>query len=653
MPAQTFEQKTQDAVDAPKLTESEIEERSFDLNKLFAISMVRESAHPQFDGMGYIKYNETNEMADISFIAPKKNKFDTRVTSGITHEKDSTILSMLENFNFEAQVSVFYKEKELSDLSTSFTAWIRKARQLDNYDRKRPIHYRNLIVQGTAFASIKHVQSWVPKKVITNPEGSYTDLDGIQWEHVGMHLQFDGPSCNLVDGKKVFLEDFFQNDIGKQSGIYTVEYVSREIMESIWGFSPRWANVPKRTVPGIGSVGAMVTQGSIYSEWFFTEVDFNKVEVIEAQRPFENRYQIYINGVPMLAHSKTGGTFPLTAISPSGIAYIAKGDIDPMNLCAYSKGIPAKTKMDQALYDSLVRIAKIQFEQAAFPPAGNNSGRLLSPDIFMPTKLTRNLRKEDISNLIDTPGMSNNGFQFVQMIKEQIDSKSVSSLLEGTQPQTDMTLGQYLDTQKKQLLKLGGIFDAVIGWEKQISHLILMNLLYYGTRKTEDIPIKDTFENGTKGLRILRFKNPNVATSDSLHAEELKYQEEFGQDVRFTDMNPDMLRSMVNNPDYYFYYEIVPVDKNNDKMTQAMYISMITQAANLFGMDSMKVQNLKQRYAQVMGEPFDDLFLNDQELAVKQEAAQASMAAVNPGSPVAKDIAMPSGGAATINKSFM
>lgn len=654
--AQSYEEKVNDAVDAPTLTDGEMKERSFDFQKLFDISMVNESPHPQFDGMGYMKYNETNEMADISFIAPKKNKFDTRVTSGITHEKDSTILSMLENFNFEAQVTVFYKEKEMSDLSTSFTAWIRKARQLDNYDEKRPIHYRNLIVQGTAFASVKHIQEWRPNKVITNPEGSHTDVDGIAWENVGDRLAFDGPTCNLEDGKKVFLENFFENNIRKQPGVYIVNYISREIVESVWGFSPRWKNVPKRSVPGTGSIGAMVTQGSIYSEMFFAEVDFNKIEIIEAIRPFENRYQIYLNGTPMLAHQK-GSTFPLTAISPSGICHIAKGDIDPMNMCAYSKGIPAKTKMDQALYDSLVRIAKIQFEQAAFPPAGNNSGRLLSPDVFMPTKLTRNLRKEDISTLIDTPGMSNNGFEFVKMIKEQIDSKSVSSLLEGQQPQTDMTLGQYLDTQKKQLLKLGGVFDAVINWERQISHLFLMDLLFYGTRKTDDIPIKDTFENGQKGLRVLRFKSQNHGTSDQLHAEELKYQEANGQEVRYTDMNPEMLRAMVNNPDYYFYYEIVPVDKNNDKMAQAMFISMVTQAINLFGIDSMKVQSLKQRYAQVMGQPFDDLFLSEEELAVKAQeatAAAASAAALGGGSPVAPGIALPKPSSSPqINKSFV
>ncbi len=630
----------------PTLTPEELAERSFDLNKLFAISQIRESPHPQFDGMGYMKYNETNEMADISYIVPKKNKFDTRVTSGITHEKDTSILSLVQNFKFEPQLTIYYKDKELPELSTSMTAWLRKTRDLDHYDEKRPINYRQLIVQGTAFTQVRHVCQYVPNKVITTNNGDYTDVDGIKWEDMGYRKQFEGTACDLVDGKKVFMEDFYQNDIRKQVGTYTVEYIPREIIESIWQFSPRWKNVPKKCAPN-GTIGAMITQGSIYSDWFFITLDFDKVEVIQAIRPYENRYQIYLNGIPML---KAG--FPLTVISPSGLSFIAKGDIDPMNMCAYSKGIPAKTKMDQALYDALCRISLIKFEQSAFPPTGNNSGRTLSPDIFMPSKITRNLKKDDLSILTENVGLTAGDFSFMNMIKEQIDSKSITSLLEnGTNP-GDMTLGQYLDMQKRQLIKLGGIFDGVINWEKQMAHLTLMDCLYYAPNYKDNIPIKDSFEDGSKGLRVLRFKENNPAygpngeeASDMLHQQELDYQEENGQDVRFVDMDPYQLRAMVNNPDYYFYWEIVPVDKNNDKITQAFFVSMITQAANLFGIDSLKVQNLKQRYAQVMGEQFDDLFLNDEEMQMKQQQMLQMQAGApgteTPGAPVASGISMP------------
>lgn len=623
-------------LDIPQVTLSPaaLVERAFDLNKLYSISQVRESSHPQFDGMGYLKWNESNEMADISFLAPKKNKFDTRVTSGITHEKDSSILGMINGFNYEVNLTIFYKDRELPELSTTATAWIRKSRELDKYDEKRPILYRNLIVQGTANASVKWVEEYVPNKVVTKSNnGNYADADGIAWEVMGQRCAFKGVRVELEDGKKVFYEDFHVNDIRKQPGIYIVNYIPRERLESIWGNSPRWKNVPAKSAPN-GTIGAMITQGSIYSDWFFLLTDFTKCEVIEAIRPYENRYQIYINGIPML---KEG--FPLTELSPSGLAFIAKGDIDPMNMCAYSKGIPAKTKMDQALYDTLIRIGLIKMEQSAFVPSGNNSGRLLSPDIFMPSKLTRNLKREDISPLIDPTGVTPGDFNFINLIKEQISSKSITTMLENGMPekgQGNMTYGQYMETQRRQLLTLGGIFDGVINWEKQISHLNFMLLLQHCDEKESDTTVKDTFEDGSKGLRIMRFKRDNFdqsgdKTDSYLHDEELQYQEETGMDCRISEMDPDEMRKMITDPDYYFYYEIIPVDKNNDKISQAMFIAMITQAINLFGYQSMKVQSLKQKYARVMGVSFDDLFLSEDEQNQQQQKAMEDAAMAQAG----------------------
>ena len=618
--AKLEEQKMWGDVTPPDLTEEEIGEQTFDLNKLYQISQVRESPHPQFDGMGYMKWNETNEMADISFLAPKKNKYDTRVTSGITHEKDSSLLSLVQNFNFEATCTLYYKDQEMYNLSQSVTAWVRKRRELCNYDEKRPILYRNLLVQGTAFADVRHRQSWVPNKVVIGKTSGYAGKDGVSWREMGKRLRFDGADVNLVDGKKVFLEDFYQSDIRKQPGIYTVEYIPRDIMESIWGDNPRWKNVPKNCIP-VGTIGGMVTQGSIYSDWFYMPLDYNKLEVVTAIRPFDNRMQIYINRVPMLECG-----FPLTAVSPSGESFIAKGDIDPMNMCAYSKGIPAKTKMDQAMFDGLLRIAYIVFQQQAFPPIGNNTGRLLSPDIFMPSKQTRNVKKEEISILTENPGMTPGQFQFIDMIKQQIDNKSVSALLESGQPQGDMTLGQYLDMQKRQMVKLGGIFDGVINWEKQINHLILMDCLINDTRPNTSIGVKDTFDNGSKGTKVLRFKKNPTATSEDIHKEEEKYKDKTGQDIRYADMDADALKAIVNNPDWYIHWDIVPVDKNNDKVTQAFFIQKIMQSAQIFGMNSLNVQKLKQRYAEVMGEKFDDMFLTQDQVQMQQQQQMAANA---------------------------
>lgn len=606
----------------PNLTPEEIRERSFDLYRLYQISQVRESALPQFDGMGYSRYNETNEEADISYLAPKKNRGDSRITTGITHEKDSSLTSFFLNLNFEGNVRIFYKDQELTEMGTSLTKLIRKSREQEFYDNKRSMNYRNYVAQGTSFILEEYSEMWMPDKDIVG-EIDPTRMDQVQWIDKGMKRVSYGCVSSLVDGKKVFLENIREADIQKQPGVYTVEYVPREIMKAIWGKTPRWAFVPYMVTPTATALGTLA-QGSIYSDWIWGEIDFNKVEVIKVYRPFSQRYQIYINGVPMLKEN-----FPLKAVSPSGLIPIAKGDADLMNLFAYSKSIPAKTKIDQAVFDEILQNMIVKSRQSAFVPRANNSSKILTPDMFVGGRIISNINVEDIPPLIAEPGITVADFNFYNLLKEQINMKSISALLEGNAT-GDMTLGQYMDQQKKQMLKLGGIIDGVIQWEKQMLRLRTYNLLAHGYQKNKntgqykDIAMTDSMADGGKGLNIMKFTDENYATPEQVFNEESQYKTQYGQDVEITYLNPTMMKEMINDPDYYICYEIVPVDKNNDKLTQIMFVSMVTQAAQLFGPDSLAVSNLKKQYANVMGKSYDDIFITDEELQMKQEQAMAA-----------------------------
>lgn len=619
-------------VPAPELSEAEIKERSFDLYRLYQISQVRESALPQFDGMGYSRWNETNEMADISYLAPKKNKGDTRITTGVTHEKDSSLVSFFLNMNFEGSVRVFYKNKELTDFGTTLTKLVRKSREEENYDGKRYGNYRNYVAQGTSFIREQYTEIWQPDKVIVgeiNPAG----LDKVKWVDKGLKRIMCGCESILVDGKKVFLEDIRQPDIQKQPGVYTVEYIPREAMAAVWGKAPRWKNVPWIVTPTAVSLGTL-SQGSIYSDWIWGEIDFNKVEVIHVYRPFAQRYQIYINGVPMLP-----ANFPLKAISPSGLIPIAKGDADIMNMFAYSKSEPSKTKIDQAVWDEILQNMVMKQRQSASVPRANNSDRVVTPDMFLGGRIVSNLDPKEIPPLIENPGITAPDFQFYQIMKEHIDSKTISSILEGNPSGPPTTLGQYMDQQKKAMLKIGAKIDGIIQWEKQMLRLRVMNLLYHSYQENEDgsgyksISMEDNMFDGGKGMNVINFASPNMKTEGEIYDEEQQYEEENGVQVAYTYIDPNLMKKVLDDPDYYICYEVVPVDKNNDTFTQMVFVSMITQASNLFGADSLQVDRLKKRYAQVMGEVYEDLFLTPQELEAKQQQLLAQQQQVNPANP--------------------
>lgn len=628
-------EQTPDYTQAVDLTPEEIKERSFDLYRLFQISQVRESALPQFDGMGYSQYNETNEKADISYLAPKKNKGDSRITTGITHEKDTSLVSFFLNFNFEGTVRVFKGDKEELEIGTALTKLVRKSREIEGYDKKRANNYRNYVVQGTSFIAEEYSEVWMPDKEIVG-DVDPLNMDKVQWIDKGLKRVSYGCVSNIVDGKKIFLEDIRQQDIQKQPGVYSVEYVPREIMRSIWGKSPRWQNVPYFITPTAMSIGTL-SQGSIYSDWIWGEIDFNKIEVIKVYRPFEQRYQIYLNGVPMLKAS-----FPLKAVSPKGLIPIAKGDIDLMNMFAYSKSEPAKTKIDQAVFDEVLQNMIVKFRQSAFVPRANNTGRTVTPDMFLGGRYVANIDPDKLPPLMKEVGITPADFSFYQLFEEQIGKKTISSLLEGNQDTGNMTLGQYMDMQKKQLMKLGGKIDGIIQWEKSMLELRVMNLLAHGYQKNEkgtynDITVNDSMQDGSKGLNVMKFDTNLIKSPYDVRNEELQYKKDNGVPAEITYLDPELMRQMIDDPSYYFCYEVVPVDKNNDKLTQMMFINMVTQAANLFGMDSLQVDGLKKKYAAVMGTPFEDIFIDPQALEMKRQQAQvAAQASGGVPSPVQK-----------------
>ena len=208
--------------------------------------------------------------------------------------------------------------------------------------------------------------------------------------------------------------------------------------------------------------------------------------------------------------------------------------------------------------------------------------------------------------------------------------------------------------KKQQLLKLGGSIDAVINWEKQMAHLRTVNLIANWTTETDDtvltardqltkikyrtVSVDDTFDDGKEGLRVIKFEPNRMAKTDrELFREEEKYKKRTGQEIRYNFIDPDWLKTLRAK----FYYEIIPTDKNNDKLTQLMFMQTIQQAASIFGLQSLNVEYLKKRFAHVMGEDFDKFFMSQtmQPMMIDPKTGQPVGGA--PGSNAAPGITLP------------
>lgn len=613
------QQKKQDTAQTKEciLSESAEQMRSFDSRKILDLAKQREFPFLQFDNMSYSRQYFENEKVGLNFLSPKKNKSETTFTSGITANKIRTIGSMINGYNFEPMFTVKYKGEVLDDLSTIFTEWVRDSRIKEKYNEKVRIQNRTLLEQGTAYTIERYVnQVYLDKKILS----AYSDMSKLDTVKYAQAIKKTTgmPKCDHLRGTKVFLSNMQDNSIDNQGLVYTVEFAPYDMLKSIFGNMQNFEYVHKgKGAPTM--LDGLYIQNPYHIDNFASNIEEN--EVVTVIDEINNRYQIYISRVPMFPED-----FPLTVISPSGKINIAKGDLNPSQDFAISRGIPFDTKIDQQMYDLTVKIMFIKMKQSAYVPSVNNTGKYLSSAIYEPGMVSEGFKAQEIEKLIDNPGIQQADFSWAQFLGQSIDEKSLRSILEG-QVANASTLGEYLDRTKKAAVTIGYIFDAICNWEAQKSLLRLYNLIAYGVNKKadDDKKYQDLFIGGSEEQWNVTFSDTNTALPDDMFKKDIMAEKE-GKNVKHANIAIKELRKVLNDPEFVIEVDVVPTDKNNDSIAQAKFISKLTQAQALFGPQSMAMDRIKKQYARFFNDSYSDIFKTPEELELELMQAQQQMA---------------------------
>lgn len=601
-----------------KLSESAKKWQDFDRSNLRTIARQREIPYLQFDGMSYSRQYFENEKIGMQYIYPKKNKAETPFTSGIGADKIKTLGSMINGYHFEPTFTIKKKNEPIDDLSIITTNWVRDSREKEKYDESMRIQNRSLFEQGTAYTIERYVCYEVADKKVLSPYVDLSKLDKVKWVDDGKK-KVDYCASQHLRGTKVFLENMTLNDIRQQPRVYVVQLVQYDLLKEIFGSIENFEFVQKGT-SNIRMLADMYgTLNAYHPE--FNQQDIPENELVEVYDRINSRYQIYIDTVPMLEEG-----YPLKIVSPGCGIPIAKGDLDPSEDFAISKGIPFNIKIDQQLYDLTFKIMLIKMKQSAYTPSVNNTGKYLSTSVYEPAMMSEGFEADKIQPLIKDPGIKQADFSWASLIKEIINDKSINPVLEG-QAGGSNTLGEYLDKTRKAMLKIGYVFDAIINWEKQKALLRFYDLCAYGIRKKKDGSYEDLALADTDDEEMtwnVKFQDENYVSEDEMATTDFQSQKD-GRNVKHAIISPKLLREILENPDYSVSVDIVPVDKNNDTITQIKFIQKITQAMQLFGPESLAVERLKKRFARVMGEKFEDFFKTPEEVELELAEAQAQM----------------------------
>jgi len=596
----------------PDYSEEELLYRASLMKKLINAQTDRNTAHKEINDQNYQEYYDSNLKAANSYIPPKKNPEDTRIVTGTTEEKGNTLLSAILNYNLEPNIIAFDKDQmEVDELGRNFEDLVKKSREIEDYDTKRMLIYKELLDQGTCFVEELWVEETrVQKKLADIDWYNGVDVKKIKWTPKDI-AGFCGCQTRLMRGDKVFLGNIREFEIKKQPYLYTFEVMSYAEAETIYKNWSRWKFVPKKVVK------VAPTEDSTYRHWTLEEQQENYVEVIKFQDKWANEFMIMLNGVMMLPAG-----FPLEAVSPSGEYTIAKGDIYPIsNFFAYSKSIPAKTKVDQGVLDEMLKLIVLKTQKSYMPPLANNTGRVLSRKIFNAGEITNQIDPNKISPIGDNNGVSQSEFAAFEFIKNIVDQKSVSPAFAGDQTSGRQTATEILELKKQQMMKLGLVIYGIINLEKQLSWLRIYNILTNWTKKQDAKvneltgQLEDTFktfivdsqmEDTRMGKKIISFTPDAAAYSpEQIMEEEDQLSQQMRTPVRKTYMHPDVAKMK-----YFWYITIAPTEKASSDLEFIQFKQTIQDAITLFGPQSVNLPYLQKRFGVLSKQNPDKFFVS-------------------------------------------
>jgi hypothetical protein len=490
---------------------------------------------------------------------------------------------------------------------------VKKSREIENYDKKRPIIYREMVSQGDVFVEEVFIEDFreVPLEQL---EWDPTK-DGIADFSFKKRLQkvYSGCASRMVNGKKIYLGNIRCEYAEDQDLIAVLNIYSRDRAESIYGKWERWKYVPKT----IETTEAFENDGTTYKDWNLVTIgdSGDRVAEIRIYEPRKNRFMIMLNGVMMLPIN-----YPLTSLCPTDNP-IAQGKYEPISDFAYSKSQPSKTKVDQEVIDEFTKLAVEKTRQSFKPPMGNTTKKVFSQSIFLPGKITPNVSPNQLFPLLGdrSYGINAAEFSFYELIKRSIDEKSVNPNFSGDVVEKEQTLGEVMEMKQQSMMKLALAIDGIMNLERRMTWNRIYNILQNWTKPVDqsidtvrggvkdvyrNFSVQTTVDNGEKGIKMFRLtKDDYPSVADQAEEGDL-LSKQYRMPVRIVYMDPELLATLK----YNWFILINPTPKSNDKLSQLLFVQNVVKAMEIFGPESLNLDYIKQRFAILINEDYNKFF---------------------------------------------
>ncbi len=581
--------------------------------------------------MSYSEYYLINRQLDIAYNPPKLTPADSRLVSGTVHEKDQTILSIIMDMNFQPKVVPFDKNDEkMADACEIFTAKIKKALELDGFRDKLEDMIRILISQGNVFTTVKREDKFSVSKTKVN--SNIKDRSQIKWK-TSYEKEYSYTCTTLLPNTAVFPINIMELSKTRQPRIYYVMHYPTAIAAQVFKDNPRWESVPKtptRTIP--------VNTDGIWSDYYLQLPVKDFIEVIVMESEMYNEYQVWLNGVQMLPVQEENGLitgFPLSEISGENMFTLCKGDYERIPFFFFSKSNPSKNEVKEEQLNEVMRLMVLFLRQKANPPMGNNTNRILPQNLFDPGMIIPDIKKEDLSLLVQNNGISQSEFSFYQMLQNSISDSSVSSSVEGLQSQ-EGTATQYLDQKKENLKKLGLSFDRTMDYLKQVYWAVLINEIHCIDQKSKQYSSDGKFIEAYRSFNApgtVDGKKGTVAVNLTDDVSEIDPYDIYEQEqksatpTKILHATPTALKDIIKRIRDNAKIEVVAEPEGEQVALLGSLFNLLTQYANLKGGDTRKVNfdYLETIIAENSGFDANKIWLSEDEVQEEQQEQQAQL----------------------------
>lgn len=568
-------------VKAPDYSQQEIQYLSFMRRRLKDSKEMRDREYEWFDDMNYERWYDKNRRNANAYRKPRQNDDEVRIVTGTTESKVHTVLSALLNFELKPKIDAYNKQDfKLQELGDTMEDLVDKSLDLEDYDKKKILIYKEALDHGDAFVEeIWNERQKVEKTLKENVDFSDgVDPEKIDWD-TKLEKMLGKAERNLINGKNFFFGNIKMFSMKKQPYIFTREEMPRMKAERIYGNWARWKHVPYRS--------QFKDEVDITDEmWRLEDFEQDYVEIIKYQDKWANDYQIMINGVMMLPIG-----FPLSEISGEQQYTVTKFSAEPMSkFFAYSKSIPAKTRVKQEVIDEFLRLFVLKEQQSVKPAIANNSGRSLSQDIFAPGHIADDVIADDVEPLVDDNGITSSEFKTYELLKKEISEKSVSDVFQGIAPDKRASATQIVEQKKQSMMKLGLVINGAVNFERKAASKRVNTIIKHWTEPIDEKVVDDqlvdvfrtisidTFNSSGESIeRKVEFRTDSP-TDEQLLKEARRKSRAEGRKIEKTAVNPELLREK----DIRFEFTVTPTEKDQSALEREILIQDISTLQKIF-----------------------------------------------------------------------